>query len=312
MAPSIASRSRSAWPACRAVSSIRCSSIQRRSKWCAVAPGLDRQLVQALRGGDDLPAAGAGLLVPAAQLLGLELGGGAELVVGVGVPVDARPELVVRQAREADPEPGVLDEGEVVEQAAQGERRRRMRLRELLAGEPLGLPQHRRPLQVEVAGQLVELGAGLRGVDAHPADPGSRAPRGQPAVTARPGEDRFGVAGDGRVRPSRDRREGALRCRGTEGTGAAAVGAAALLLSGCGSLNGDEVESVASAFGAEDDPAARCQLLAPNVVEALVEDEGASCEDSDRRPAGRQRRRHLRCRCGVRRRRPGSPTTRCS
>jgi len=62
---------------------------------------------------------------------------------------------------------------------------------------------------------------------------------------------------------------------------AAAVGATALLVSGCGGLNGDEVESVASAFaGAEDDPAARCQLLAPNVVEALVEDEGASCEDA--------------------------------
>ncbi|TFV89963.1 hypothetical protein [Blastococcus sp. CT_GayMR16] len=61
----------------------------------------------------------------------------------------------------------------------------------------------------------------------------------------------------------------------------ALTGAAALLVSGCGSLGADEVESVAATFaGAEDDPAARCQLLAANVVEALVEGEGASCEDA--------------------------------
>lgn len=56
---------------------------------------------------------------------------------------------------------------------------------------------------------------------------------------------------------------------------------AALLLSGCGNLSADEVEGVAATFaGAQDDPAARCRLLAPGVVEALVEDGGRSCEDA--------------------------------
>jgi hypothetical protein len=62
---------------------------------------------------------------------------------------------------------------------------------------------------------------------------------------------------------------------------AALTGVAALLVSGCGSLSAGEVESVAATFaGAEDDPGARCRMLADNVVEALVEDEGASCEDA--------------------------------
>ena len=62
---------------------------------------------------------------------------------------------------------------------------------------------------------------------------------------------------------------------------AALTGVVALLMSGCGSLSADEVESAAATFAAaDDDPAARCQLLAANVVEALVEDEGASCEDA--------------------------------
>jgi hypothetical protein len=62
---------------------------------------------------------------------------------------------------------------------------------------------------------------------------------------------------------------------------AVALSGAALLVSGCGSLSADEVEGVATAFaGAEDDPAARCQLLLPAVVETLVEDGGASCEDA--------------------------------
>jgi hypothetical protein len=62
---------------------------------------------------------------------------------------------------------------------------------------------------------------------------------------------------------------------------AALIGGSALLVSGCGSLSADEVESVATTFaGAEDDPAARCRMLADNVVEALVEDEGGTCEDA--------------------------------
>src|SRR5687768_16795809 len=62
---------------------------------------------------------------------------------------------------------------------------------------------------------------------------------------------------------------------------AALMGAVALAVSGCGSLSADEVESAATAFAAtDDDPAARCRLLEANVVEALVEDEGATCEDA--------------------------------
>jgi len=60
---------------------------------------------------------------------------------------------------------------------------------------------------------------------------------------------------------------------------AAVLGGAAVLLSGCGSLNADEVEGVAASF-AQDDPAGRCELLATNVVESLVEDEGTSCEEA--------------------------------
>jgi hypothetical protein len=60
---------------------------------------------------------------------------------------------------------------------------------------------------------------------------------------------------------------------------AALTGAALLLVSGCGSLGADEVETVAATF-AQDDPAARCQLLAANVVEAVVESGGGSCEDA--------------------------------
>jgi hypothetical protein len=68
---------------------------------------------------------------------------------------------------------------------------------------------------------------------------------------------------------------------GRRSGGVAVIVGAALLVSGCGNLSADEVESVAATFaGAEDDPAARCQLLAPDVVEALVEAGGSSCEDA--------------------------------
>jgi hypothetical protein len=61
----------------------------------------------------------------------------------------------------------------------------------------------------------------------------------------------------------------------------AAAGAAVLWVSGCGSLSTEDVEGVAGAFaGAENDPAARCDLLAANTLEALVEHEGARCEDA--------------------------------
>jgi hypothetical protein len=62
-------------------------------------------------------------------------------------------------------------------------------------------------------------------------------------------------------------------------TGTAA--AAALLLSGCGDLSSDDVTRTARAFAtAEGDPAARCALLNDTTLAALVEDEGATCEEA--------------------------------
>jgi hypothetical protein len=56
---------------------------------------------------------------------------------------------------------------------------------------------------------------------------------------------------------------------------------AAVVLSGCGDLSSDEVTRTARAFAAaEDDPALRCSLLARQTLSALVENEGASCEDA--------------------------------
>ena len=54
---------------------------------------------------------------------------------------------------------------------------------------------------------------------------------------------------------------------------------ATLLLSGCGGLAEPEVERVAEQF-ATGDAAARCDLLLPSTYAALVEAEGASCEDA--------------------------------
>jgi hypothetical protein len=55
---------------------------------------------------------------------------------------------------------------------------------------------------------------------------------------------------------------------------------AAVVLTGCGDLSADDVESAASAFAAaENDAAVRCDLLAPSTLAALVQDESAPCED---------------------------------
>jgi hypothetical protein len=61
----------------------------------------------------------------------------------------------------------------------------------------------------------------------------------------------------------------------------ALAAAASVVLSGCGDLSSDDVTRTARAFaGAEDDPAARCSLLADQTLSALVENEGATCEDA--------------------------------
>jgi hypothetical protein len=61
---------------------------------------------------------------------------------------------------------------------------------------------------------------------------------------------------------------------------AAVAAAVAVLLSGCGNLNADEVESAARAFAGAQDPAARCELLAPATLTALVEEESSPCEEA--------------------------------
>jgi hypothetical protein len=60
-----------------------------------------------------------------------------------------------------------------------------------------------------------------------------------------------------------------------------AVGAvsATLLLTGCGGLAEGDVERLAEDF-ASGDAAARCELLAPGTLAALVEEESTSCEEA--------------------------------
>ena len=66
----------------------------------------------------------------------------------------------------------------------------------------------------------------------------------------------------------------------------AALGATVLLLTGCGGLADDEVEKVAADFSGGDG-AARCDLLAPGALAALVEEESSSCEEAiDEVPLG--------------------------
>lgn len=88
--PSIASRRKSAWPAWRAVSPIRCSSTQRREKRVPSRSGwTDRS--RGARVGYDASAAVARFPVPLPEVLRPQVGGSAELPVGVGVPVHAAP-----------------------------------------------------------------------------------------------------------------------------------------------------------------------------------------------------------------------------
>jgi hypothetical protein len=53
----------------------------------------------------------------------------------------------------------VLDQRQVVEDPAEGEGRRRQRAPQLLGVEPLGLPEHGGPREVEECGQLLQLRA---------------------------------------------------------------------------------------------------------------------------------------------------------
>ena len=60
-----------------------------------------------------------------------------------------------------------------------------------------------------------------------------------------------------------------------------AVGAAFVLLSGCGTVADDDVARVATAFAQDgQDAAARCALLAPSTRATLTEQESSACPDA--------------------------------
>jgi hypothetical protein len=62
---------------------------------------------------------------------------------------------------------------------------------------------------------------------------------------------------------------------------AAVVLGIGLVLSACSDVSADGAEKAVEAFAAaQDDPSARCELLAPGTLAALVEDEDTPCEDA--------------------------------
>ena len=143
--PSIDSRIRSAWPLCRAYSSIMCSRIQRRLKWPAPPAALAADSGSSPSAASDVVdhpvGAGDRLVEERAQLLRGVVGGGVPLPVAVGVPVDAVPGRHRRSSpTSTSSNQLVLDQGEVLQQPAERHRGRRQRLRELLLGQSVGLP----------------------------------------------------------------------------------------------------------------------------------------------------------------------------
>jgi hypothetical protein len=122
-----------------------------------------RDVVQAGRPRRHLPGAVARVPVPAAQPVGLLLERGAELVIGIGLPVDAREVLAGLVAEELLLEPVLLDERQVVQDAGECQAGAGDLLRELRLRQPVGLEQDRLPLVVEVLLERIPL-AGRRGV----------------------------------------------------------------------------------------------------------------------------------------------------
>jgi hypothetical protein len=63
--------------------------------------------------------------------------------------------------------------------------------------------------------------------------------------------------------------------------GSAALGLAALVLTGCASAQEPEVTRVATAFeNPSGNPEARCDLLAPATLKAFEKDQASSCSDA--------------------------------
>ena len=97
-----------------------------------VAP--DRQVVE-VSFGDGPSAALAGSAVQRPQLLGIIAFGRVELPVSILVPRGAGPWFKFGSAAEADVDPVILDEREMLEQASQGEGGRRQSARPTMASQ---------------------------------------------------------------------------------------------------------------------------------------------------------------------------------
>ncbi len=162
----MASRSRSAWPLWRAVSSIMWSITHRRLNVSPVrcSPAADR--VEVAEAGDGRPAALAGRVVQGEQVLRFVVDGRVEVPVGVGVPVDAGPRLGEGLAEHHAAEPRVLHQGEVLDQRAQRQVGGGGGLVELGLVEARRLHHQRGPVVVEELAEQGRLGAQRVGVGA--------------------------------------------------------------------------------------------------------------------------------------------------
>ena len=157
VAPSTDSRIRSAWPLCRAYSSIMCTRIQRRLNAAAPCRSLaHRQPVEPAVGEhpvEDRVRRADRLVEQPAQLLRAVRRRGRHLPVAVGVPVGRRPRLDVLPPHQHHPEPVVLDVRHVLDQRRQRQRARLESLVEAGVVETVGLLAQRGAVPVEPAAQ---------------------------------------------------------------------------------------------------------------------------------------------------------------
>ena len=141
------SRSRSAWPQCRAYSSIMCTTMSRRK--CPSAPTKPRSSVSA-----DEPLGELHLRPPGRPGLGHHLGitdRAVEVLGGLALGTVVLRHLL---AGHPDPEPDLLHPGHVADQAQQGHRGRRHRAPgELLRAEVGALQLQGQPVVAEVVQQ---------------------------------------------------------------------------------------------------------------------------------------------------------------
>src|SRR5260370_624200 len=116
----------------------------------AVAEWSRRQMAKACCFGFDPPAALTGVVIAPPQLFWLEIARGAELPVGISVPVHTAPRLALRQPSEAHLHPVLLDQRQVVQQTGECQFGGCVLLGHLRLGQPVGLRQHGLALVVEV------------------------------------------------------------------------------------------------------------------------------------------------------------------